>query len=36
VADRIAAGTLLAFFSNWTGAFGRVATVGLDLLERSH
>ena len=30
VADRIAAGTPLAFFSNWTGAFARVATVGLE------
>ena len=36
VADRIAAGALLAFFGNWTGAFARVAPVGLDLATRSH
>jgi hypothetical protein len=36
VADRIAAGAPLAFFSNWTSAFARVAPVGLDLATRSH
>ncbi len=28
--------SLLAFFSNWIGAFAHVATVGLDLPEGSH
>ena len=36
MADRIAAGALFAFFGNRTGAFARVATVGLDLPEGSH
>ena len=30
VADGTAAGGLLAFWSNWTGAFVRVTAVGLD------
>jgi hypothetical protein len=33
MADGIAAGTLLAFFGNRTGAFASIATVGLDLPE---
>jgi len=32
----IAAGALLAFFGNWTGAFARIAAVRLDLSEGSH
>jgi len=31
VADRIAAGALLAVFSNWTRALGRIPTVGMHL-----
>jgi hypothetical protein len=34
VADRIAAGTLLACFGDRTGAFAGIATVGLDLPAR--
>ena len=36
VADGIAAGTLLAFFGDRTGAFAGIATVGLDLPEGGH
>jgi len=36
MADGIAAGPLLAFFGIWTGAFARIAAVGLDLPEGSH
>src|ERR1019366_2324972 len=36
VADGIAAGTLLAFFSERTGAFAGIATVGLDLPKSGH
>jgi hypothetical protein len=34
--DGVAAGALFAFFRNRTGAFARVAPVGVDLPERSH
>ena len=36
MADRVAAGALLAFFGNWTSAFASIAAVGLDLPEGSH
>jgi len=36
VADGIAAGSLLAFLSNRTGAVTGIATVGLDLPEGRH
>ena len=36
VADRVAAGTLFAFFGDWTGAFAGVVTIGLDLPKGSH
>jgi hypothetical protein len=36
MANGIATGTPFACFGNWTGAFARIAAVGIDLPEGSH